>query len=60
MRGELETFFGLSRQVYFEPKFQLQNAFGAAQNPHQWLVEFTRRCRDCERGLTPEPIKMGA
>jgi mxaA protein len=60
MRGELETFFGLSRQVYFEPKFQMQNAFGAAQNPHQWLVQFTRRCRDCERGLTPEPIKMGA
>lgn len=60
MRGELETFFGLSRQVYFEPKFQMQNAFGAAQNPHQWLLQFTRRCRDCERGLTPEPIKMGA
>lgn len=60
MRDELETFFGLSRQVYFEPKFQMQNAFGAAQNPHQWLLQFTRRCRDCERGLTPEPIKAGA
>lgn len=57
MRSELETFFGLSRQVYFEPKFQMQNAFGTAQNPHQWLVKFTRRCRDCERGLMPEPIK---
>jgi mxaA protein len=57
VRNELETFFGLSRQVYFEPSFQLQDTFGAAQNPHQWLVKFTRRCRDCERGLIPEPIK---
>ncbi len=60
LRAELETFFGLSRQVYFEPSFKLQNAFGAAENPHQWLVQFTRRCRDCERGLVPEPMKAGA
>ena len=60
LRAELETFFGLSRQVYFEPGFKLQNAYGAAENPHQWLVQFTRRCRDCERGLIPEPIKAGA
>lgn len=60
LRAEIETFFGLSRQVYFEPSFKLHNAFGAAENPHQWLVQFTRRCRDCERGLVPEPIKAGA
>lgn len=60
LRAELETFFGLSRQVYFEPAFQLQDQFGASQNPQQWLVQFTRRCRDCERGLVPEPIKAGA
>lgn len=60
LREELRTFFGLSRQVYFEPTFKLQDAYGAAANPHQWLVQFTRRCRDCERGLVPEPIKAGA
>lgn len=59
LRAELEMFFGLSRQVYFEPKFQLQGSFGEAKNPYQWLIQFTRRCRDCERGLTPEPIKVG-
>lgn len=60
LRAEFEAFFGLSRQVYFEPSFKLHNAFAAAENPHQWLVQFTRRCRDCERGLVPDAIKAGA
>lgn len=59
LRAEFEAFFGLSRQVYFEPSFKLHHAFAAAENPHQWLVQFTRRCRDCERGLVPETIKAG-
>lgn len=59
LREELETFFDLSRQIYFEPTFKPENKFGAAENPHQWLTQFARRCRDCERGLTPEPLKAG-
>lgn len=59
LREELEIFFGLSRQVYFEPAFKPENKFGNAEDPHQWLVQFARRCRDCERGLTPEPLKAG-
>lgn len=60
LSAEFTLFFGLSRQVYFEPSFQLEDAFGAANDPLQWLVQFTRRCRDCERGLVPEPLKAGA
>ncbi len=50
MATELQQFFSLSRQVYFEPNA----AHGLGTNPQQWLQSFVRRCRDCERGLTPE------
>ncbi len=50
MATELQQFFSLSRQVHFEPNA----AHGLATDPQLWLQGFARRCRDCERGLTPE------
>jgi len=60
IRTEIEEFFGLSRHVYFEPSYKLEGQHGAGQNSHQWLTRFARHCRDCERGLIPEPMKAGA
>lgn len=51
MAVEIQQFFSLSRQVNFEPSAM----HSVGDNPQQWLKEFARRCRDCERGLTPEP-----
>lgn len=50
MKSEIQQFFSLSRNVYFEPK----SAHSVGNEPLKWLTAFTRRCRDCERGLTPE------
>ena len=47
---EVTQFFGLSRQVFFEPNAQHQ----VGSDPIQWLAQFSRRCRDCERGLVPD------
>ncbi len=52
MTGEIDQFFSLSRQVYFEPNA----AHNLGANPLRWLQDFTRRCRDCERGLLPETL----
>jgi mxaA protein len=49
---EMAQFFGLSRQVFFEPNAQHQ----VGNNPIQWLAQFSRRCRDCERGLVPDNL----
>lgn len=43
---DLERFFGLSRSVFFEPSL----AHGVT-DPDAWLKQFSRRCRDIERGL---------
>lgn len=59
IRPEIEAFFDLSRQVYFEPAFRSESKHSAGSTPHQWLVQFTRHCRDCERGLIPELMKAG-
>ncbi len=56
LKPEIQQFFGLSRQVYFEP----EAAHDVGANPHQWLVLFARRCRDCERGLLPTPLNTKA
>ena len=50
IKTEFEQFFGLSRQVFFEPNAQHQ----AGNDPIAWLAQFSRRCRDCERGLIPD------
>jgi mxaA protein len=54
IRSEILQFFALSRQVYFEPNAP----HGLGSNPLTWLKGFCRRCRDCERGLTPETAKV--
>jgi mxaA protein len=50
IKTEIQQFFGLSNQVFFEPSAQHQ----AGSEPLQWLAQFSRRCRDCERGLIPD------
>ena len=52
IKNEFEQFFGLSRQVFFEPNATHQ----VGNDPLQWLAQFCRRCRDCERGLVPDAI----
>ena len=49
---EMQQFFGLSRQVFFEPNAQHH----VGNEPIQWLAQFCRRCRDCERGLVPDNL----
>lgn len=49
-RPEMERFFMLSRQVFFDAKTPLDLGMPAKQ----WLRIFCRHLRDCERGLTPE------
>lgn len=50
IKTDIQRFFGLSRQVFFEP----QAAHEVGQEPLVWLKTFCRHCRDCERGLIPE------
>ena len=50
VKNDIKQFFGLSRQVFFEP----QAAHQVGDSPLSWLRDFCRRCRDCERGLNPE------
>jgi mxaA protein len=52
IKAEIQQFFGLSNQVFFEPSAQHQ----AGNDPLNWLAQFCRRCRDCERGLIPDFI----
>ncbi len=52
IKNEFEQFFGLSRQVFFEPSARHQ----VGNDPLQWLAQFCRRCRDCERGLIPDNL----
>jgi mxaA protein len=52
IQTEFEQFFGLSRQVFFEPNAQHQ----VGSDPIAWLAQFSRRCRDCERGLIPDAL----
>ena len=55
IKAEIAQFFGLSRQVYFEPSA----VHSVGSNPTLWLLKFTKQCRDCERGLIPTAIKAG-
>ena len=49
-KPELERFFSLSRQVFFDPKAAVDIDAPA----RVWLLKFCRQMRDCERGLKPE------
>jgi mxaA protein len=50
IRPEIEKFFALSRHMFFDQA----DAQPVSAAQHEWLRQFTRRCRDCERGLRPE------
>lgn len=52
IESEIKQFFALSRQVFFEPN--AKHTIG--NEPIQWLAQFCRRCRDCERGLIPDAL----
>jgi mxaA protein len=56
IKTEMQQFFGLSNQVFFEPSAQHQ----AGSEPLNWLAQFCRRCRDCERGLIPDTLSSSA
>ena len=48
--SQIQQFFNLSKQVFFEPNAAVQ----LDDNPKAWLLKFCRQLRDCERGLRPE------
>ncbi len=50
IRQDIDQFFDLSRRVFFEQV----DAQPIGEEQHEWLRQFTRHCRDCERGLRPE------
>jgi len=50
MRRDINRFFDLSRHAFFVRA----DAQSMEEDPHAWLLQFTRHCRDCERGLRPE------
>jgi mxaA protein len=52
IKDELMQFFNLSNQVFFEPNAKRH----ISATPTLWLAQFCRRCRDCERGLIPQPL----
>lgn len=52
IKSEIQQFFGLSNQVFFEAN--TKHDVGA--EPVAWLKQFCRRCRDCERGLIPDAL----
>ncbi|HSI24099.1 MAG TPA: hypothetical protein VK952_00610 [Methylotenera sp.] len=52
IKPEIQQFFGLSNQVFFEAN--ASHKLGA--EPIIWLKQFCRRCRDCERGLVPDAL----
>lgn len=52
IEAEMQQFFGLSNQVFFEPNAK----YTLGSEPLTWLKQFCRRCRDCERGLIPDAL----
>jgi mxaA protein len=52
IENELNQFFVLSNQVFFEEQHTTQPA-----QAMQWLRNFCKQCRDCERGLKPSKSK---
>jgi mxaA protein len=52
IKPEIQQFFGLSNQVFFEANA----SHHLSTEPITWLKQFCRRCRDCERGLVPDAL----
>jgi mxaA protein len=51
VKTEIAAFFSLSKNIFFEEANDSKIAEHKA-----WLLRFCRQMRDCERGLTPEPL----
>lgn len=51
VKQDIEKFFSLSRQVFFEAD---ATSSIVENSPRAWLLKFCRHMRDCERGLRPE------
>ncbi len=49
-KQEIEKFFGLSQQVFFEDAAKPIET----ENPKAWLLQLCRHLRNCERGLVPD------
>ncbi len=49
-KHEIEAFFGLSHQVFFQDASHMLND----ENQKTWLLKLCRNLRDCERGLIPD------
>ncbi|WP_082889232.1 hypothetical protein [Methylovorus sp. MM2] len=47
IKNEIAQFFVLSRWAFFDT----ESNHGITGDPQTWLRKFSRRCRDCERGL---------
>lgn len=56
IQAEINQFFNLSRQVFFESTAK----HDISGEPVTWLKQFCRRCRDCERGLVPDSLSVDA
>jgi mxaA protein len=56
VQTEIERFFGLSQNVFFDTQTQ----HDAGNDPITWLKQFCKQCRDCERGLRPETKSKAA
>ena len=54
IKSEINQFFALSRQVFFEPNAK----HDVGTDTVAWLKQFCRRCRDCERGLLPDALSV--
>ncbi len=54
MKQEIEQFFSLSRQVFFEEQSVSGAVRNSSETPKTWLLKFCRHLRDCERGLRPD------
>lgn len=51
VKHDIEKFFSLSRQVFFEADASSNLGENSSKS---WLLKFCRHMRDCERGLRPE------
>ena len=55
IKSELDQFFVISRQVFFDQNASNKVKFQQDEKVIlQWLAQFSRNCRDCERGLIPD------
>ncbi len=52
-KQEIEAFFGLSHQVFFEDRSHALHH----DNPKEWLLNLCLNLRHCERGLLPDITK---